>query len=58
MRRWRLSWEARQAARRFGGAFLLVTGLTMVLRYLPAWLWVVAAGASLAWLGVLFLRDR
>lgn len=58
MRRWRLSWEARQAARRFAGAGLMVAGLTLLLRHLPLWLWAVAAGVATTWLGAQFLRDR
>ncbi len=53
-----LSYEARQFLRRAVGAGMVLTGLAVTLRYLPAWLWLVAAGSLTAWMGVRLLRDH
>lgn len=58
MRGWRLSWETRRLLRRVTGGCLLLAGLSLTLRYLPLWLWAVAAGVTTIWMGVLLLRDQ
>lgn len=58
MFRWRLSWEARRAMRRLAGGSILVAGLSLTLRFIPFWVWAVAAGLVATWFGVLILRDR
>lgn len=55
---WGPSYETRRLVRRTVGGAMVLAGLLVTLRYLPAWLWLVAAGALTAWMGVLLLRDR
>lgn len=55
--RWHLSYETRQFLRKATGAGMIVAGALVTLSYLPAWLWLVAAGCATAWVGVRLLRE-
>ncbi|MBX6378745.1 MAG: hypothetical protein IRY95_09395 [Clostridia bacterium] len=54
-RRWFVHPFGDAAVRKLLGAVLLAAGCVLVLRFIPAWVFLVVGGVALGWLGLVLL---